>query len=146
MSVVFRISSQITNLMAEVLGKKFQPLKYVYDIEKNSKRSKQKGFGVIPLGLETTEGMSRHYTVEQGFQLVVMDRYEDRNDESQKKAVILNLFSKAEELVDRILRGGIGVLEVIHVASFSIADPEVLEAEASVVLRLEIRVQWRKRI
>ena len=146
MSIVQRISSQIVALMAEVLDKKFRPLKYVYEIEKNSKRSKEKGFGVIPLGVETTDGMSRHYTVEQGFELVIMDRYEDRNDESQKKAAVFNLFSKAEEIVDRIYQRGIGISEVIHVASFSIADPEVLEAEAAVVLRVEIRLQWRKRI
>ena len=146
MNIVHRISSQVSALMAEVLGKEFRPLKYVYDIEKNSRRSKEKGYGVIPLGVETTEGMSGHYTVEQGFDLVIVDRYEERSDESRKTAVIFNLFSKAEELVDRIYRGGVGISEVINIASFSIADPELLESESAVVLRVEIRLQWRKRI
>ena len=74
------------SLMGEVLGEKFRPLKYVYEIEKNSKRSKERGYGVIPQGLETIEGMSWHYSVEQGFELIVMDRYEDQSDESQKKS------------------------------------------------------------
>ena len=64
----------------------------------------------------------------------------------KKKAVVFSLFNKAENIVDRIFQGGVGVPEVIRISSFAINDPEILESEAAVVLRLEIRVQWRKRI
>lgn len=144
--VVENIASALSKVMAQKLGAGFQLLKYVYEIEKNSKRSKERGYGVTPGDMETVDGMSRHYTVEQAFNLVIMDRYEDRNDESRKKEAIFNLYERAEKIIENIYLGNLGVSEVINMASFAIAEPEILSEESAVVLRIEIRVQWRKRM
>lgn len=133
--------------IATELGATYSELIYKYDIEKNSFRTNDKRYGVIPLFAETVEGVLCHYTMDQTFQVVLTHGYVSGVDSSDKESKLFLLYDKMSEITKMAYSKKLGLSStVLNINPVSIDDPEFLEENKVVILRGNYVVRYRERL
>lgn len=138
------IVTGIKGLISTSLGSSYISLPYAYDINNNSKIV-AKGYSVIPQGLSEVDGVSRSIYVDQTFQIIVNDKYlSSTTNDTAKQDLIMGLYNKMLDIYQSIVVNKAGAPSIVLIVNnMSIGDPEILEDNDFVSLRMDINVKHR---
>lgn len=146
MNVVEQINDAITTEVSTTLGVNYAELNYLLDVEKNNFVSNAKKYGVRPLSASTTEGVTRFYTLDHAFQVILTHDYAPHpaNDQDQRDKTFL-LFDKLDDLMKNLFKNKAGIPNIIlNIDSVSIAEPEYFDEQKVLVLRADFNVKYRQ--
>jgi hypothetical protein len=131
-----------------VVADKFKPLDYVVEVEKNHFEGNKQKYGVLPLGYERQSGPLGSLTVDQVFQVVLVDSYINvaKNDSAEREKA-RNVFAKMDDISKEIYNTKIGLPNLVQfVDHVSADDPEYNEEDKIVILRGNFLVKYRRSI
>jgi len=126
----------------------YRKLRYYYDVEKNDYKGNDERFAVIPMGVESQEGVIRSITVNQDFQIVLTDGYRNGpKDDENLQDKIKALYDKMDDVLNDLFINKLGVPTIVLLSTLSGFDePEILEENKVAVLRMNIIVRYRRSI
>ena len=149
-TVVADIRTGIEGRVATLLGASYQKLRRFYTAEQNTQRGAEKGYAVIEGAASdaSSEGTFKFYTLDQEFQIIIVDTIARDTEDSFKQTVAEELYDKADEMLVDFLGSGLGTISVTNgiiltTNSPSISEPEFLENN-SVLLRVSLNVKYRR--
>ena len=143
-NIVKDIVENSRTMISGVLGVDWQELRYFYGVENNDERSAKKGFNVIPLGASSVETVLKFYTLDQTFELVLVDTVTRDEGDTEKEVVLFEMYNQADEIFIKLVNSKVnGLASVLLVAEPSISTPEFLDDNKFVVLRMQYVVKYR---
>lgn len=148
MNIVEQINDGITTVVTSSLGVGYSELSYLIDVEKNNYKSNAKRYGVRPLGANTVDSITRVYTVDHTFQIVLTHDYfsNPSNDQDQRDKTFL-LFDKLDEIMKNLFINKAGLPSIVlNIDSVSIIQPEYIEDDKVVILRADFNVKYRQAV
>lgn len=120
-------------------------LRHILDIEKNSMRELGEGFGVRPLSATNAEGITRAYTMDQGFELILTKTTGRGIDESDTEIAYKKLYERGHIIFKAMLLTKIGLpSKVLAVFPPSMDEPDI--DQKRIVLRIQVVVKYRELI
>lgn len=148
MNIVEQINDGITTVVTSSLGVGYSELSYLIDVEKNNYKSNTKRYGVRPLSGSTTSGITRNYTLDHSFQIILTHDYfsNPSNDQDQRDKTFL-LLDKLDEIMKNLFINKAGLPSIVlNIDSVSIAEPEYFDEEKVVVLRADFNIKYRQAV
>jgi hypothetical protein len=148
MNIVEQINDGITTVITTTLGVTYSELSYLINVEKNNFKANTKRYGVRPLAANTTEGITRVYTVNHSFQVILTHDYfsNPSNDQDQRDKTFL-LYDKLDEIMKNLFINKAGLPSIVlNIDSVSIAEPEYFDDEKVLVLRADFNVKYRQAV
>lgn len=149
-TVVGDIRSGIETRVATSLGGTYQKMRRFFDASLNTQRLAEKGYAVLhgPAADASTEGTFKHYTLDQTFDILIVDTIARDHDDAGKQTVADDLYDKADAMLVDFLGTGLNSIsvtdgQVLTTNQPSIAEPEFLENN-SVLLRVTLNVKYRR--
>lgn len=143
MSNVSDILTAAVSSIQTVLGSDWKELKYIYDPEKNDYRAQSKGFGFGVSESNTVAGITKAVTVDQGFFLLLTERFHNRKSDVNEREAISNLYN-AKELIDKeIFQKKIDIPDVILVVQSIETEEPVNPSDGVVLLRSNYVIKHR---
>lgn len=145
-AVVGDIHAAIKTLAASVLGASYNELKYIYSPEKNDLRNIKTAYAVTHGQASSADGVTRVYTMDQVFTLIIVKRAIRRDSDDDIQTVINEIYSKADDFLVQAFLTKLGLSStVLIVDQPEISEPEILDNE-SVLIRVSFNVKYRKAI
>lgn len=148
MNIVEQINDGVTSEVASALGAGYSELSYLLDVQKNNFKTNTKRYGVRPLSGSTASGVTRQYTLDHSFQVILTHDYfsNPSNDQDQRDKTFL-LFDKLDEIMKNLFINKAGLPSIIlNIDSVSIAEPEYFDEEKVVVLRADFNIKYRQAV
>jgi hypothetical protein len=146
-TTVTQIIAKIKEQAGTELGAEWTELPHVLDLTKNDNRRGKQGYGVRPLSASEAGGITNTYTLDHGFELVLMASVPKHDDDSQTFDVIGTLYDKQDELLKRMIRTKLGLPGVVLLVSApNLAEPEFINDRQFVALRQTFNVRYRQAI
>jgi hypothetical protein len=138
------IATALKTTTGTYLGSDYAELPFAYRIENNSKIV-AKGYTVIPKEASEEVTTNRAILVNQKFQIIINDCFLSSNaSDSNKRAGIIALCDKLVGLYVEVAKNKGGLPGIIVIVSdMSIDDPEILEDNDFVCLRLNFSIKHR---
>jgi hypothetical protein len=141
------IYNSITTLAQTVLGSDYVRLKKVFDPGDENNRSIAKGFGVRHGEANSTSGNTRAYTLDQVFELVIVNRASNRDNDLTVQSVFNELYSKAHDFLSRAFLTRLGLPScVLLVNEPGISEPQLLAGNEAALLVVRFNVRYMKAI
>lgn len=146
-NIVEGINDDLKTVVTNSVGAGWSELDHVYDLEKNSFRTNFQRYGVIPDSAVQSLSISKYYTMEQNFIVILTDRYMDRSrNDTDKKATVFTLFNKMDEIFKEAYLTRINNANVVNIKELAMDTPEFLEEEKMVVLRATFTIIYRNQV
>lgn len=146
MNIVEQINDAITARIGTVLGAPYQELNYIISVNKNNFKSNAKRYGVKPLEASTVSTITRVYTLDHVFEILLTHDYipNPANDQDQRDKTFL-LYDKMDEIFSDLFCSKAGLNNIIlNINELNMAEPEYSVSESVVVLRSKITVKYRQ--
>ena len=148
MSIVKDIVTNFESIIGGLFPE-WKRLDYLHFIEKNHNRNDNNRYGVKPMALVVSDGVTRQITRDQTFQVVLVNSYKNKkkNDFAERDAVY-DLYEKMDEIASEVHAKKVGLPSSVLLITYEDAeDPEVLDGEdLLVVLRGNFTIKYRKPI
>lgn len=134
-------------LVASTVGAGWVELPYLWDLSMNNIRTAKQGYGVRPLESNYSDGVTRVYTMDQRLEVILTDTIARGKDDSGITTSITALFNKCDEIFKVMVNSKLSAPSyVLLVHSPSTLQPELLEKERMIVLRLQFVAKYRSSI
>ena len=141
---VEQIITQSKLLIANELGSDYQELQFIYDIEKNTLRGARLAYGIRPLNAFTAEGVTRVYTLDHEFEVILTDTFARGDNDSQREASLNTMYDKSDEIFKELVNKKINLANfVLNLFNPSISEPEFLDDNKFIILRFQFTVKYR---
>ncbi len=147
-NLVEQIADSMESQIALVIDGAYAELDYKFDVSKNDFFNNKQRYGVIPQGGATALSITKVYTVDQSFEVILTHDYINVNktDEDQRR-VTYELFDQLDEILKQLFRSKAGLPNVIlNIGEFTISDVEFKEEESLAVVRCQLLVTYRNAI
>lgn len=146
MNIVEQIHSGIKTIAQATLGSDWVELKRVLKPEENDSRAVAKAFGIRHGAADTADGVTRVYTMDQRFEVVLARYAPPLSDDSQIQATFNDLFSKADDIFRALLLKKVGLPSIVlNVERPSLSQPDVLKNDAAVLV-MGLIVKYRNSV
>jgi len=143
MNIVEQIFDKIGDITAAELSDHAR-LRKVLQPELNDLRSVSRAFGVTHGDAISADGVTRHYTLDHTFNLILTDRIVDRDNDAAVQSVFNSLYDRADKVLVKIISSKIGLPSIVlSIDEPSFSAPEVLENVAA-VLSVSFVVKYRR--
>jgi hypothetical protein len=144
-SLVSTIITGIETRLAAVLTT-YDPLRYYFDLEKNDYAGNNSRYAVIPKEVESQAGVVRSVTVNQGFQIVLTSGYRNNpKSDTDLQAVVKDLYDKMDDVLNDLFLTKLGAPSVVLLLTLNgIEEPEILEENKVIALRMNLTVRYRR--
>jgi hypothetical protein len=143
---VAQIHEAIKTTAGVVLGGSYVLIRNVYELDKNDTRTSNYGYGVKHLASSIADGVTRTVTMDQGFELILMNRIVRRDNDSEIQAVINTLHDKVEAFFQSAYLTKLGLSSIVlNVENLNITEPQIFES-GLVALTATFTVKHRKQI
>lgn len=143
-TIVQDILTNVKSTASTVLGALYKELRFVYSIEKNDLRSTEKAYSCRPLSASPAETITRHYTLDHQFELVLTDTIGRADDDTQRFDALHVMYDKADEIFKELVNTKLGLpATVLLVTSPSMSEPEFINDNKLVILRMQFTVKYR---
>ena len=143
-AIVQNIITQSKVLAAGILGASYKELRFVYNVDKNDIRSAEKAYGVRPLEASPVETVTRVYTVDQRFELILTDTIGRSDDDTQRTDAMNVMYDKVDEIFKSLVNTKINLSStVLNIVGPSISEPEFVLDNKLVILRMQYTVKYR---
>ena len=142
--IVKRIRDEAEDIAEATLGSGYQKLRHVFNVEKNDLRNTRLGFRVRPLGAIPATTVTKTYTLDHDFELVLTD-YAARTDNDLQRIESLDvMYDKADEIFKDYINSKINLADIVLlVDSPTLLEPEFVNDNKVIVLRMQFTVKWR---
>lgn len=145
-TIVQSIFDAVTSTAQTAVGVAYKPLRKVFDPSQNDFRSIEKGFGVRHGESTSADGVTRVYTIDQRFEVVLVRRFVDRDDDAAIQDSINELYDKADEILKAAFLTKLGLSAIILIVNEpAISTPEVLD-NGAVSIIVSFNVKYRQAI
>lgn len=136
--------SSVKTRVAAVLGGTYSELAYTNDIKKNSFKGTFKRYGVISLSSREVEGILRYTTIEQTFEVTLVDSFINQSmTDAQELAKGPILHDLLLDIYKDLVSTRVGSnASVIQVMGFSANEPETIEGPA-VIVKGQFTIKYR---
>jgi hypothetical protein len=133
-----------TRLAAVLTG--YSPLRYYYDIEKNDYKGNVDRYGIIPKEIESQSGVIRSVTVNQTFQIILTTGYKNGPmSDSDLQSKVKTLYDKMDDVLHDLFLTKLGVPSIVLLSTLNgYEEPEILEEQKVVALRMDLTVRYRR--
>lgn len=147
-AIVTSILTNVLSTISSTLGGSYQELRHIYDVTKNDIRTAKLGYGVRPLSASNSEpGILRVYTVDHGFEVILTDTITRGASDTERTTAIGTMYDKADEIFKALVNSKAGSASyVLVVNNPSMSEPEFLEENQIVVLRMQLNIRYRSAI
>lgn len=147
-AIVTTILTNMLSTISTTLGAGYQELRHVYDVTKNDIRTAKLAYGVRPLSaLSSDPGMLRAYTVDQSFEIILSDTITRGASDAERTTAIGTMFDKADEIFKVLVNTKAGAASyVLVVNNPAMSEPEFLEDNQIVLLRMQLNIRYRSTI
>ncbi len=143
-TIVSQIITNAEALAATTFGATYQRLKFVYEVTKNDVRGATLAYGIRPLSAIPVDGITRTYTVDHTFELVLMDTTARDLSDDERRAALNTMYDKADEYFKALVSTKLSLANLVWVVqSPSMSEPEVYPDQKFVVLRMQFVVKYR---
>jgi len=141
------IDTIITNMKTQIAAviTDYSELKLAYNVEDNSKLATSKTYSVLPTGAAETEGVLRHFTMDQSIIIQLTDDYiAKKTDDSTKRQIVIDLMDNALNIYKDMVNSKCGTpASVKNVRDLSIEDPIFFENDDTVQLNMNFTITYR---
>lgn len=145
-AVVSSIFSAVVTTVTTALGATYKALPNIYKLEENDFRVIEKAYAVRHGASSFADGVTRHYTMDQRFEVVLVNRATTRNNDSDVQTAFNTLYDKADDILRASFSTKLGLSSVIiNVDSPEISEPQILDNGAAVII-VAFNVKYRKAI
>lgn len=142
-TVVGDVHAAILALCGSTLSGAVQ-LRRVFQPEENDFRHPNMAYGVRHLSASPASTVTRVYTLDHSFEVLLGKRFVDRDSDSDKQAVINALYEQAHALFVAMVNTKLGLASsVLNVEQLSFTEPEILANEIA-LLRAQFVVKYRQ--
>lgn len=146
-TIVGDIIDSMKSIIATELGATYQELKYVYNVEKNNLRSMEKAYGVRPVDAATAESVTKAFTLDHSFEIILTDSVARTDTDVQRTDAIKVMYDKGDEIFKDFINTKIALpLVVLDVRAPSISEPEFVDDNKMVILRFQTVVKYRSNL
>lgn len=149
-SAVTTLVAAIKTRTATVLGSSYKELSYSQDLAKNSFKGANNRYGVLPLGFAEDDGIGRlgHITTTQTFQVVLTNGYrQSHGSDATKIAAVIALQDLTIDLYKDYINTKVGAPTIVVIAKeLIVEDPEYLEDDSIVAVRMNFSITYRRTI
>lgn len=121
-------------------------LRYIFDVERNDSRIIGDGYGIRPLSATTPDGVTKFYTLDQDFEIILTKRVPRQQDDDDAIESILALYDRVDLFFKEVLNTQLDLGFVLVVFQQAIDEPEILGEGAYAVLRLQVTVKYRQSV
>lgn len=148
MAIVSDIVTNIKAVAAAQLGGNYKELIYFYDVSKNDERTGRLGYAVRPLNADTAPTVTRTYTLDHEFELILADTFARGGvGDAEKQTALLTMYDQADEIFKDMVNTHLSLpTTVLNVYSPRLSEPEFFEASKLVVLRMQFTVKYRSNL
>lgn len=144
------ISTIFDNLKAQVaatVDASFLQLTHPRQLEKNDSRVLTKGWGLRFLDGPSTDTITKAYTIDQGFELILTRTNLRQENEVQVEDAEKLLFDEATDIMLPLINTNIGLtVGVSKVSAPSFSEPELVNDASFVALRVQFTVTYRQQL
>jgi uncharacterized protein (DUF111 family) len=145
-AIVNSIFDAIKSEVSTAVGAGWVELRRVLEPEKNDFRTMERGYGVRHGSAFNAAGVTRVYTLDHGFAVILTRRVVSRNDDEEMQEAINDLYDKADEVLKRVFLTKLGLPSlVLNVDTPEIDAPIVLES-GGVYIEVRFNVKYRQAI
>lgn len=143
MGTVSDIKTGIASLVVSGLGADYTELQYGIDVAKNRFQGCTKGYAINPGKVDQTEGVTRHITVGQEFEIVLTETFgQSQTGDQLQRSTASTLYDRLETLYRAIVREKAATTGVIQVGTLAVDTPEFLDSNVA-VLRATVVIKYR---
>lgn len=144
------VSTIFDNLKSTIVANidsEFQELHYVRDLERNDDRILSKGYGLRFLSGPATDTLTKSYTIDQGFEIVLTRTNLRQADESQVEDAEKLLHDEATDILVPLINSNLsGTAGVLKIDQPDFSEPELLGEASFVALRVQIVITYRQQL
>ena len=145
-NVVQQIHEAIKSLAATTLGADYNEMPRILVPEENDLRTGAKAYGVRHLSGSYADGVTRAYTMDLGFELILTDRIADRNSDANAQVVFNALHDKADAFLVQAFLTKVGLPTIVLVVNQpTFSEPQVMP-NGLALLRVGFNVKYRQDI
>lgn len=145
-TLVGDIFTAIQNLAQTTFGNTYLPLRKILDPQENDARSIAKGFAVKHGEAASVAGVTRFYTLDQKFSVLITNSAFNRDDENTVQAVFNNLYDLADSFLNAAFLTKLGLPQtVLIVDEPELSEPTVLPNGAALLI-VSFKVKYRRQI
>ncbi len=147
MAVVSTIFDNLKSLVVANVDASFSELHFTRDLERNDDRIATKGYGVRFLDGPFTDTLTKSYTIDQGFEIVLTRTNLRQNDESQIEDAEKLLHDEMSDILKPLINSNLNATAgVLKVDQPSFSEPELFNEAHFVALRCQIVITYRQQI
>jgi len=147
-NIVSQIVSAAKSQISTTLGATYSELDFEVDLDRNNFRTNDKRYGFLPREADTTETtINRFYTLDHRFEIILTQRADIRQDDSDLRTVREDLYDQMDEIFQVMHLQKLGLTNVIMLIDGpTVEEPEYLEDNRLVVLRGSVIIKYRQSI
>lgn len=147
MNIVEQIYDSIVTVTDAALGTgTYTRLRKVFQPEENDFRNVNQAFGVRHQSAFSAAGVTRVYTMDHGFEVLLVKRASNRDSDLTVQETINELYDKADDVFRNIHLTKVGLPSIVLIVDTpQIGAPEILE-NGCVLLTLGFNVKYRSAI
>jgi hypothetical protein len=146
MTIVGDIHAAIIALAQSTFGAEYKLLKHVLDPAQNDARGIAKGFGVKQGAASSTEGVTRHYTMNQKFEILIMNSAVTRANDQDLLEIFNNLYDLADSFLNAAFITKLGLPStVLIVDQPELSEPQLLPNDGALLI-VGFNVKYRRAI
>ena len=147
MNLVEQINTALKTQVTTVLGPTYKELQYIFDVGKNSERGLTSAYGVRPLSASNAVGVTRYYTLDQSFEVILTGIAARTVNDTDKFNLIFTLYDKVDQILNQCFLTKLGLPNIVLlVDSPSINEIEFFDENQFIVLRFSLNVKYRRLI
>ena len=146
MGIVQEIVEAIKPIIASVTS--HTQLDYEYNVDLNSDRGYEKGYGFIPKDASFAEGRSMGFTtIDHTFQMILTDDFKNQDCDTAQSTALMALYEKSQTLLKDLQKSRLSLPtptnKVLLISGLEFEEPEFSGDNSTVALRLNFNIQYR---
>jgi len=116
-------------------------------VEKNNLRDAKLAYGVRPLDAANAATLTRSYTLDHGFEVILTDTFARGDSDKQREDSLKVMYDKADEIFKNLVNHKINLASVVlDIQDPSLSEPEFLDDSKFVILRMQYVVKYRSNL
>ena len=126
-------------------------LRFPRDLDKNDSRTLELGWGLRFLAGPATDGVTKAYTIDQGFEIILTRTNPRQDNESDVEVAEKLLFDAHTDILKELVHSNLNATAgVLRISAPDFSEPELLGSEdqetSFVALRVQVTITYRQQI
>lgn len=143
-NIVEQIITGVKAVAVAQLGSTYREIPFVYEVEKNNVRTAHLGYGLRPLAADFTTSVNRSYALDHRFELILTNSVARTDSNAQHLTALNTMYDQADEIFKDLVQTKVGLPTlVLNVFDPSLSEPELLDENKIVILRMQFTVKYR---